>query len=388
MKPQILFVDDEEKVLQGFKRAFHSISNEWDMIFVLNGYEALKVLSAHNIDVIVSDMRMPGMDGVELLSIVQKAYQKVVRIIVSGYSDQENIIRTPEIAHRFIAKPCDAAILISIIKDILELRKRFKNPELLSIIASLNSLPSLPEFYNRLKSEFNSSDVSIKKIGEILSQDIAMSAKLLQLVNSAFFGLPQRISDPVQAINFLGIEVIKSLFLFEKVFSSINISDPYKIFYDEIYNHSVRVGRLAKEIAIKESKSPKISDEAFTGGLMHDIGKLICLRFPDYPLEIRKNMKIKGSTYIESELELYDTTHCELGAYLLHLWGLPENITNITEFHHNPANIPGDKFSALSAVYIANSVVNNSEPDYEYFAKIGVSEEIYNIFTNKPGSHE
>jgi YesN/AraC family two-component response regulator len=203
MKRRILFVDDEPMVLNGLQRTLRKMRRDWDMTFVGSGREALDVLGKKPMDVIVSDLRMPEMDGGRLLAEVKKQHPNVVRIILSGQLDQEMTLKSVQLAHQSLSKPCDAEVLKHTLAKLFALRDFLSDESIKSIISQIESLPSLPAIYTEIVAEMQSDDPSIKKVGEIISKDISMTAKILQMVNSAFFGLFQKIKSPEQAVMML-----------------------------------------------------------------------------------------------------------------------------------------------------------------------------------------
>jgi putative nucleotidyltransferase with HDIG domain len=355
MKKSILFVDDEQNIVQGLRRMFHSMRNVWTMYFASSGEEALEILSKNQIDVVVSDMRMPNMDGAELLSRVQNKYPQTVRIILSGHSDEEMILRATKSTHQFISKPCNAGILKDAIDRACTLRDLLKNEKVVRIATGIGELPSLPGLYHKLLTEVGSESSSIKKIGDIISQDMAMTAKILQFVNSAFFGLPQHISNPHQAVSLLGINLIKSLIISVGIFNDIKIQDDSIFTLESLWEHSMMVGILSSKIIKNEMNNQEKTDDAMIAGLLHDIGKLLLIRLEDYSKKIHNSVVEEGIPMYEAENKYFEITHAEVGAYLLGLWGLPNSIIEPVAFHHNPSSISHNDFSILTAVHVSNA---------------------------------
>jgi len=188
-KKRILFVDDEQKILDGLKRMLHSKRQEWEMEFVGSGTEALKRMKEIPFNLIVSDMRMPEMDGAELLKNVKKLYPQTVRFILSGYSDKDMILRTLGTTDQFLVKPINADSLEKIISRALDLLESVKDNDIRAFVSKIESLPTMPELYKKLKVLLESSTSSFSDIAKIISKDVSMTAKILQLVNSSFFGL-------------------------------------------------------------------------------------------------------------------------------------------------------------------------------------------------------
>jgi DNA-binding NtrC family response regulator len=222
---KILFVDDDPKEIKRLRKMLRSIRHEWEMEFAVNGEEALGFMAKFPFDVIVSDMHMPGISGVELLDTVKKRYPRTVRIVHSDYSDRKMVLQSARSVHQFLMKPCNAETMKYTIERACKLRDLLRNETLKEIITGIHKLPSLPRLYNSIVAELYSKKTSLKKVSNIISQDVSMSAKILQLVNSAFFGLPQKIVDPHQAVVFLGMDTLKALVLSIHVFSSFEVDE-------------------------------------------------------------------------------------------------------------------------------------------------------------------
>jgi len=360
---KILFVDDEINIIQGLKRMLYPFRNEWIMSFANSGDEALELLTKEKFDVVVSDMRMPKIDGLHLFTKIKELYPNIVRIILSGYTEKESMLNLPNVAHQFLSKPCDAATLKESIERISKLRTFVNNEKILNLISGISTIPTLPDIYIKLQKEINSATASVKGVGEIISKDVAMTTKILQLVNSAFFGVSQKITDPVYAVSFLGFETIKSLALYVKIFSSLSFNDYNKFFAERVFQHSYKVGELARKIMRTEVYDKNILDTTFLGGLVHDIGKLILLQTPDYTEKIHTCMADDTCSFVEAEYKLYETSHAEVGAYLLGLWGLPVSILEIAAFHHTGLKAGDIEPSPMSAVHLANVLVNQEKVD-------------------------
>lgn len=221
LRTTVLFVDDDVNVIMALKRILRNMRSEWDMFFTENGEQALAIMKDQPVQVVASDLLMPGMDGAELLNRIMELYPETIRIIMSGYVDQEISLRSVRSAHQFLAKPCSTEMVKNTINRSLALRAALGNPDLARLISGLKKLPSMPQLYMQLLNELNMSDPSIKKIGAIIAQDIAMTSRVLQLVNSAFFGLPHKISNAKQAATLLGINTLKALVVSTHIFHPI-----------------------------------------------------------------------------------------------------------------------------------------------------------------------
>ncbi len=357
MKKRILFVDDEPNILRGLQRMLRSMRREWDMRFAETGPEALEIMEREHFDVIVSDMRMPGMDGVQLLEEVKKKYPETVRIVLSGHSDSQMTMKAVRVAHQYISKPAEAEELKSKISRSCSLLSLLNSASLVKVVSGLEKLPTLPQVYQQVMEELQQEDPSIGKVGAVIARAPTMAAKVLQLVNSSFFGIPRHIESPVQAVNLLGLDTLKSLVLAVEVFSAF---DPKKIsarVLDRIWKHSVQTGTMARVLAQEEAFAKDGVDDAAMAGLLHDLGKLILMdNFSGAYKNVVSKVQETGFQVHEAENEIFGVSHAEVGAYLLGLWGLPQGIVEAVAFHHLPDQCPLDQASPLLAVHVANAL--------------------------------
>lgn len=313
---------------------------DWDIDIVISGEEALHLMSESSFDVLVSDIYLQGMNGVELLGAVSERYPETVRIIHAEVSDPETVLKSTMTVHQFLTKPCCAEIMKKTIERTCKLRDMLNNETLKKIVAGTKNLPSLPVLYNSIVSEMQSSEPSLRKVGHFISQDVSMSAKILQLVNSAFFALPRKITNLQHASVFVGIESLKALVLSIHLFSSFTEDAELSGFsITKMWNHCLITGGLARDIARAEKASGNVAEEAMIAGMLHDIGKLIMLKVPRQYKKVIKLIETTGCDSAEAEYTVMKTSHSELGAYLLGLWGLPGNVVESVAFHHNPSRL-------------------------------------------------
>lgn len=375
MKKTVLFVDDEQNIIQGLKRMLYNMRNEWNMIFVTSGNEAINILSKNHVDIIVSDMRMPGMDGAELLNYVMIHYPPVIRIILSGYSDQDMILRSVKTAHQFLTKPCDSQTLIQTISKVYSLRNLIKNESLVMEISKIISLPSLPSLYYEIEEKIQNNTVSLTEIGDIIAQDVVMTAKVLQLVNSAFFCLSQTITSPQQATAFLGLNTLKTLVIYVHVFNIIENIPGLGFSFEDFWNHSVIVSKISREIAKSEFDNTHLIEVASTAGLLHDIGKLILIQIPEYYNQVESLVSKTGCSHTQAEYDIFGTSHAEVGAYMLGKWGIPDSIIEVIAYHHQTSSIECTVHSVLTVVHVANGLVLKEKDDdgQVFYPKIDIN---------------
>lgn len=387
LKKRILFVDDEPMVLRGLQRTLRKMREAWDMAFASSAQEALAILDNNPMDVIISDMKMPEMDGTQLLAQVKQRHPHVVRLILSGHVEQETTIKSVRFAHQCLSKPCDVEVLKQTLAKLFALRDILSDESIKKIVSQIESLPSLPAIYTQIMAEMQSDDPSIKNVGAIISRDISMTAKILQVVNSVFFGLPQKISNPQQAVMLLGLETIKSLVLSVKIFSEFSQKKNSWFNLDAIFNHSISVSTHAKAIIKSEKMDQEVINYSLMAGLLHDLGKLIlATNFKDTYRQLLTESQNSTHELWELEHETFGTSHAEIGAYLMGLWNLENPIIEAIAFHHCPAKSVSTQMGLLAAVHVANALDHaeglpqdrqmDLQYDDEYLDRLGVANRI------------
>jgi HD-like signal output (HDOD) protein/CheY-like chemotaxis protein len=383
----LLFVDDEPRVLQGLQRQLHIMRAEWQMNFVESGPKALEFLATTPVDALISDMMMPGMDGAQLLTEVMHHYPNTVRLVFSGHANRDSVLRLVGVAHQYLSKPCNAEDLRGSIARALAMRDLPASERLKQLASRIKCLPSLPASHAQLTEELLKPDSSIERVAEIISKDIGMTSKILQLVNSAFFGLPQPASNVMEAVMHIGLATVQTLVLFTQVFSRFDRVTITEFSIDGITKHCWMTGVMARRIAQAEQRDRKLSDQCFLAGLLHDFGYLILATgLPkQYPrvLKTARNFNLPVWEIEQAELS---ASHAEIGAYLLGLWGLPAPVIEAVALHHRPSAATVHGFSPLIAVHVADAIANSLVPalpeqtgveiDRSYLATLGLAERL------------
>ena len=382
----ILFVDDEPNILEGLQRMLFPFQREWTMAFASSGLHALELLERSHFDVVVSDMRMPGMDGAQLLAEVKKRCPDTLRFVLSGQSESEVIYRSVGEAHQFLSKPCKPKLLKECVDKAFALRDLLASDSLKAVVAQIGALPPVPQVYAKLCAALKSPECSIAEVGHIVETDLAMTAKILQVTNSAFFGLRREVTTAAQAASLLGLNTIKALVLATGLFAPMQGARlPRGFSIDVLWKHSMIVGAYAQAICQTEDISKAVAGDAYTAGLLHDTGALVfasaCtedyVRVCDYAV-------INAVPLSDAEKEVLGCTHAEVGAYLLGIWGLPHSITESVAYHHRPADCVGSVFSPLTAVHAADVLAHARQEkpseypvpqmDTAYIEKFGLKE--------------
>ena len=369
MKPSILFVDDEPNVLSGLKRMLYPKRSEWNMTFCDGGRQALQELDKTAYDILVTDLFMPGMDGAALLEAVYARHPAVIRLVLSGHSDKQLILKVSRYAHQFLAKPLQSEQMSQAINRMISLRDVITNPDVQQLAASLDRLPALPAVHQRILSELQAPQPSMSRLGELISQDMGLSATMLKLVNSSFFGLRSKVSSPAFAVNLLGLDVIAGLVLSIGLFSTFDAAQFPGYRLDGLWQHSLNTGIVCKALARAEGLDAARQDELYIAGILHDIGKLALLNAAQELYAQTIAVCQRDNTAIwRTETAVLGCTHAELGAYLLSLWGFSESVIPWVNAHHMLRAYPGVDPLLAGIVHAGNALeheLNVTHPGYD-----------------------
>ncbi|MBX3147894.1 MAG: HDOD domain-containing protein [Gemmatimonadales bacterium] len=335
---RILFVDDEPRILEGMRRVLRSRRDEWEAVFISSPTDALLECNRTPFDIVVSDMRMPEMDGATFLGAIAEQWPGTVRLVLTGQTDARNALMATRVAHQFIAKPCEAAALQAVLDRACLLRDLITDPIQEAIVGSAETLPTVPAVYRLLTELLSQDEVTVTDVAAVVERDASLAAKVLQLVNSSFFGPSREVMSIEWAVSLLGSRLIQSLAMVHGVFRSIEeLALPIAFDPKREQAHAIAVGALARRLA----PAPGDMEAAFSAGLLHDVGRLLLAsRGPDRYDAVVEHADAHGIPMHEAEQAVLGTTHANLGAYALGLWGLPWSIIGAARFHHAPALDP------------------------------------------------
>lgn len=385
VKPRILFVDDEPALLRVLKMALRSMNGIWEMDFASSGENALALIEVKNFDVVVTDMRMPGMNGAQLLNHVLRRQPQMVRIVLSGYSDLSEVVSCVGLTHQFLEKPCSLDDLKDCLKRVTQMKTRLTNDKLCELTGSLKNLPSVPELYLEIADALQSPTASAQRIAEIASKDPAISAKLLQLANSAFFGFSRKVYSVDEAVQYLGVGAIQSLAMAVPIFSSFSRNKCAGFCIDQVWEHSIRTAVIGRRISSHYLDGAFMGEQAFCAGILHDLGKIILADgLPGAYAVVLKESRDTRTPLYDVERKYLHTTHAEVGAYLLALWGLPIPLVEAVACHHHPRRCGTREVCLAGVVHMANALqhsrpihpaIASSPVDADYLKFVGLDQQ-------------
>ena len=350
---RVLFVDDEDRVLAGIERTLFMADRDWEVDFATSGAEALGKLAIRPADVVVSDMRMPLMDGAELMRQVRDSWPNAIRIILSGETDHSGALHSLEVAHQFLAKPCDGDTLIETIDRAVSLQALLQHQAVQAVVGRIGSLPAAPRMYLKLSGLLRDGNAGIGRFAEIVRGDPALAAKVLQLANCAFFRSGHQITSIPEAVTRIGLDTLRAVVLTTEIARAHAGVDA-----DAVQSRAFRASCLAAEIGGAYAPVETVAAAA----LLAEIGLLV--------------------PQVQRLCEAADTdgqgfpSHAEVGAYLLGLWGLPWAIVEAVAHHLQPARGLQRRFGPIGVVHVAVALSQDNVPDEAFLQQMGVAEHL------------
>jgi putative nucleotidyltransferase with HDIG domain len=350
---RILLVADEPVEFDRLQALFTHVASAWETQYCKNEKEALTLLEETEFEVIFAELTSGPLATAQFLHEIWKKHPKTVRFLMAPSIDTDVMVTCVLGAHQFLQQPIGAESLGAALERVEFINRLVRNPRIQSLVSRMRTLPSRPSLYLEVMRELRSSNANIRIVGELVGKDLAISTKLIQVVNSAYYGLAQQVSEPADAVLLLGMETTASLILSIEAFARFDKVKPLYFSIDRVWKHSQSVAQSAKKIAEFMSNDPAVAKDAFTAGLLHDIGKLaLALNFEEQYQGALKLAEKKNLQAWEVETEVFGASHAEAGAYLLSLWGLPFPIIEAVASHHMPAHELGTKFTAVTAVHL------------------------------------
>jgi putative nucleotidyltransferase with HDIG domain len=353
---RVLFVDDDLGALSALADSVRDRSG-WDVVLAPCGWDALQLAAQVEVDAVVSNIRLPGMDGVALLAEMRRQHPAVARLVLSGSARPNDAMRCVSVAHQSLVKPCDPASVVTAVRRACDLQSRLNSKELLDALGRIGSLPSPPAVVLELNSLLEREDVDIDEVDRVISTDVSMSAKLLQLVNSAFFGLAQKMTRVRDALTYLGLDLVRDLAVSAEVFqSAAGATALSQNLIERLRAHSMAVSQAAPDLAPDEG----LRQLAFMAGLLHDIGWLVLASQAPERLQLVAAGAREGRPLDEVERDVLGTSHTDAGAYLLSLWGLPNTIVEAVARHHDAEAMAHRQLDLPHLVHLADLVASDN----------------------------
>jgi putative nucleotidyltransferase with HDIG domain len=359
----MLILDDDRRLIRELETALRAAPGDWSVACVKTPAEAHETLGAHAFDVVAAKVGVSAFDATAFLDEVAAAHPRAIRFLLSDAHGRVMLEQANSTSHQHLAKPLDVYSVFGRLDRTLRLGRILTDPTLRGLILRLRAVPSPPPLYVAIVNELRRDEASVRKVGDLVSQDVGMAAKILQLVNSPFFGLRMRVGDPAHAVQLLGLETVRALVLSVHVFQQLDPRAISRFRIGKVWRHSLAAAVCARIVAREQGVPENMAAEAYTAALLHDIGKLVlAASLPDDYAVVLEVAEADGTATWVMELEMLGATHADVGAYLLGLWGLPEPIVEAVAWHHRPGQSGAPSFSAVTTVHAADAIEHCLHP--------------------------
>jgi HD-like signal output (HDOD) protein len=381
---QILYVAEPSRNAT-FEAELLGINPAWTVAISESATQAITQLRQRTFDAVVTNDQLADMDGFRLLDMVQQQHPQMHRLIFADLTDAKTVLKTTGITHQCIPKPANSRVLQNVLERVFNLNIWLSNPSVRQLLGRLKLVPSPPDLYLAIIRVLRDPNGDLDEVSSRAAQDPAITARLLQLANSAALGLRHKVVNVGEAIGYLGLETTRSLVLLAHAFNHCNSSRKPTPHIERLWKHSLQTGSLARRIAREEAASHSVMDEAFLAGLLHDIGELLLMvNLPqEYEVVLNKALKTRAPIW-QIEWEQFGATHAELGAHLMAIWNMPLSVVEALALHHHPTRLLSHDFGPLAAVHVADvfeqelasAEESGSHLELDYLSDLGLSDRL------------
>jgi len=354
---RLVLVDNEHHIAEAHRRALCTVRPEWKVVLASSAEAALRALEAEPTDVFIAELGKPPADGAALFEMVRDRWPATVRIALSEFAEKSVAVRLERSVHRFLHKPCDTYMLAMLIERSSTLRDIVSDPAVLAAIGGLQCIPRPPVTVQALEKVLADPDAGVIAVAAVVGRDASLTARILRVVNSSFFGVGRQVTRVDAAVNFMGVSLVRAITLADGATRSFTVT-PDALDLDEWNQHAVRVAATARDITRAMCPNDRaLADEAFLAGLLHDVGQVVLAGVaPSVWKEIERQATTELLPVNEIEVRQGRVSHSLVGAYLLSLWGLPSSVVEAVAFHHTPERLAGHMFDAAVAVHVADAL--------------------------------
>jgi len=384
MTKRILLVDGVTSTLQDLKDELAGLAPSWEFFYTDSGLAALEALSKTSFHALVTDLQLADMVGYHLVTQVMNEFPQTHRLMLVDLGDLSALLRCVGGVHQFLAKPCEAQRIHAILQRAFQFEIWLPSQAVRQLIGRMPKLPSPAGPYSAVVRQMESRTASPAEVGALIGSDPAMTAKILQLANSAAYGPPLDEADPASTVGQIGLENTKGVLLLSHSYSNFRDLDGSGFSVDELWRHSQQTSRMARKIAETQQADLNTIQQSATAGLLHDLGKLALAA--NLSGQYRKALELTRTKKIalwEAEQEVFGATHGEVGGCLLGIWGLPVPVVEAVSMHHHPTCFLSQTFNPLTAVHAANAFAHARTfeqakrlLDQPYLLQAGVSDRL------------
>lgn len=355
-KRRLIYGDEEALSLEGMQREVQTLTEDWELVFLEHGAAVLEQLTIGACDILIVSANLPGPAPEALLREARSRQPDGLRILMTCPSTQDRVLPCVGLLHQAFPRTQDPLQVLAMVGNALRISAAMaRHPHVKTAITTLERLPSVPRVYQELRTALEGEHATWREVGAIIQRDMGMTAKILNLINSAFFGLQRRVESPQEAVHFLGMDVVQALVLAHGLFDQTGTLGTRRLRLEDVWEHSLRVAKGARALAAMEGLGRHQASDAFMGGLLHDVGILVLAKaFPNTYDRVVESCEAKKLSLVEAEREAFGLSHADVGAYLLGLWGIQAGVLETVSLHHTPGTLQRAAFDHVLAVHVAD----------------------------------
>lgn len=344
---KLLFVGSEACLPEGFSDLVETSDLDASIDRVGTADAAFEAMQKGSFDLIVCESKLPDERGIELLASVATLQPKMVRILIDRSEGELDMQRALLFAHRVLPWPLDAELLFDTLSSVFELSDMLRSEHLHEVVGSVSGLPPAPKLYMALSKALADPKSDANQIANLVSQDPAISAKVMRMCNSAYFAGQREVSNVRAAITRLGLNTVRMIVLAAEVYTG----NATGVDRDAVQKRAMLASAIAMKVLPGSSQ-----DLAGTGALLAEVGLLV----PGVVDDRKRTPADEGKP-----------GHSEAGAYLLGLWGLPLPIVEAVYSHRNPQRLAKQGFWVTGAVHVATALAAQEPVDEDYLRAVG-----------------
>lgn len=320
-------------------------------------------------DVVVLDTRLPNFGTSDMFTYFYRQYPQTIRLAFVPEGHREEVHREA-LAYQSVVRTAGVDEISAMIERAAELHERLSDPKLQQMLKRVEVLPSPPHIVSRLNAALNRHNASINEVSEIISQDIAIPARLLQVVNSAYFSLARTMTNVREAVAYLGFDAVRNLIVTLEMFREMGhpTSPAFVDQVERLQMHSADVANLTRDFISDRQQA----HDAFVGSLIHDVGHLVMASYFEGEYVELQDAVSGGASLAETERNMFGVTHGDLGAQLMCQWGLPYRLIDSVAFHHDAPRFASTGIDPVHGVFIAEHLVAEQNRDRPYWADAGL----------------
>ncbi len=354
MTLQIAVVSTPTTSSSSLAQSLSSVMRGREIVSISSSAELEKLVSSDELSVVITATDAPDGLGIRQFEELSKSYPEIVRLLIAHDELERKPNYAPGAINRIFRAGVSEFDVAKSIENSERLRSLLKEEGLTRRIASIRSLPALPKVYQQLREELQKDEASAHKIAELIKSDVGITVKVLQIVNSAFFGLKTRIESPLQAVGMLGLDTVQNLVLTAGVFAEFKDPGIPGLSLERIYHDCLEVGARTKHLTSVLGLERRDGDDAIMAGMLHAVGQVILMtEFADELRQVPTQSVSNDLEALQAQAKLLGVTHAEIGAYLLSTWGFGDNIVEAIADHYLPSRVPKPMVNGLTAVHVA-----------------------------------